>query len=103
MSPGKRNTDGRTRPPRRSGTEFLPRHRSLRSLRLARDCQGCELYRNATQTVFGEGPAEAVLMIVGEVPGDQEDLQGAIPLWDPRESSWTKACRRRAWRATRCT
>jgi DNA polymerase len=34
------------------------------------------LYRNATQTVFGEGPAAATIMLVGEQPGDQEDLQG---------------------------
>ena len=40
------------------------------------DCTRCPLYKNATQTVFGEGPAEAALMLVGEQPGDQEDLQG---------------------------
>jgi len=40
----------------------------------ARDCTGCPLYKNATQTVFGEGPANASLMLVGEEPGDQEDL-----------------------------
>lgn len=42
----------------------------------ARTCQGCQLYRFATQTVFGEGPAPADLMLIGETPGDQEDLQG---------------------------
>ena len=42
----------------------------------ARDCQRCPLYRFATQTVFGEGPAHAPVMLVGEQPGDQEDLQG---------------------------
>jgi uracil-DNA glycosylase len=42
----------------------------------AADCTRCPLYRNATQTVFGEGPADAVLMLIGEQPGDQEDLQG---------------------------
>ena len=42
----------------------------------ARGCTRCPLYRNATQTVFGEGPAEAALMLVGEQPGDQEDLAG---------------------------
>jgi DNA polymerase len=42
----------------------------------ARDCTACELYQHATQTVFGEGPARARLMIVGEVPGDKEDLAG---------------------------
>ena len=39
-------------------------------------CQRCDLWRPATQTVFGEGPANAVLMLVGEQPGDQEDLAG---------------------------
>lgn len=42
----------------------------------ARGCKRCPLYRNATQTVFGEGPADAALMLVGEQPGDQEDLAG---------------------------
>ena len=42
----------------------------------AADCTRCPLYRNATQTVFGEGPARASLMLVGEQPGDQEDLAG---------------------------
>lgn len=42
----------------------------------ARACTRCPLYRNATQTVFGEGPAGAKLMLVGEQPGDQEDLAG---------------------------
>jgi uracil-DNA glycosylase len=42
----------------------------------ARSCQRCPLYRDATQTVTGEGPATAALMFVGEQPGDQEDLTG---------------------------
>ncbi len=42
----------------------------------ARGCTRCDLYRNATQTVFGEGPADAHMMLVGEQPGDQEDLAG---------------------------
>jgi uracil-DNA glycosylase len=42
----------------------------------ASGCTRCPLYRNATQTVFGEGPADAVLMLIGEQPGDQEDLAG---------------------------
>ena len=40
-------------------------------------CQACELYKDATQVVFGRGPSNAQLMLVGEQPGDQEDLQGA--------------------------
>jgi uracil-DNA glycosylase len=39
-------------------------------------CTLCPLYRNATQTVFGEGSARAIIMLVGEQPGDQEDLAG---------------------------
>ncbi|MBV9862612.1 MAG: UdgX family uracil-DNA binding protein [Alphaproteobacteria bacterium] len=42
----------------------------------AASCTGCDLYRNATQTVFGEGPRAAAIMLVGEQPGDSEDLAG---------------------------
>ena len=42
----------------------------------ARHCQGCDLYRDADQTVFGEGTPSAQLMLVGEQPGDQEDRAG---------------------------
>jgi uracil-DNA glycosylase len=42
----------------------------------ARGCTRCNLYKNATQTVFSEGPATASLMLVGEQPGDQEDIAG---------------------------
>ena len=48
--------------------------RSLREA--AAGCRRCDLWRNATQTVFGEGPADVALMLVGEQPGDQEDRQG---------------------------
>lgn len=44
--------------------------------REARACTRCDLYRHATQTVFGEGPPEARIVLVGEQPGDQEDLAG---------------------------
>jgi uracil-DNA glycosylase len=43
---------------------------------MAVTCTRCDLYKNATQTVFGEGPQDAEIMLVGEQPGDQEDLQG---------------------------
>jgi DNA polymerase len=60
-----------------SAAEFLPQRRTLESLRAAaRSCQGCDLYKNATQTVFGEGPRSATVMLVGEQPGDMEDRQG---------------------------
>ena len=42
----------------------------------ARNCRACDLWRTATQTVFGEGPAPAPMMLVGEQPGDQEDRAG---------------------------
>jgi uracil-DNA glycosylase family protein len=42
----------------------------------AAHCTRCHLYKYATQTVFGEGPEDARIVMVGEVPGDQEDLQG---------------------------
>jgi DNA polymerase len=54
-----------------------PPARSLTELRrMAAECERCPLYRNATQTVCGEGPAHAAVMFIGEQPGDQEDLQG---------------------------
>lgn len=56
---------------------FLPRRGTLRGLQHAvQDCRGCELYRHATQAVFGEGPATAGIALVGEQPGDDEDRQG---------------------------
>ncbi|HEY2473795.1 MAG TPA: UdgX family uracil-DNA binding protein [Candidatus Cybelea sp.] len=60
-----------------SAADFLPARLSLRSLRdAAADCQGCDLYKHATQTVFGEGRARARMMFVGEQPGDREDRLG---------------------------
>ena len=47
-----------------------------RLAREAKDCTRCPLYKNATQTVFGEGPVGVQLMLIGEQPGDQEDLAG---------------------------
>ncbi|HEY7113078.1 MAG TPA: UdgX family uracil-DNA binding protein [Thermoanaerobaculia bacterium] len=56
---------------------FVPRSRNLARLaRAARACRGCPLYRQATQTVFGEGPARAAILLVGEQPGDREDREG---------------------------
>ncbi len=42
----------------------------------AADCRACHLWKGATQTVFGEGPAHAPIMLVGEQPGDKEDIAG---------------------------
>jgi DNA polymerase len=54
-----------------------PDIRSLKALREAEaDCTRCPLYKNATQVVPGEGPAHARIMMVGEQPGDKEDLAG---------------------------
>lgn len=56
---------------------FVPEHGGLTALRkAAAGCRGCPLHRDATQTVFGAGAADARVMLVGEQPGDQEDRQG---------------------------
>jgi DNA polymerase len=58
---------------------FVPDTGSLKALReAARHCRGCPLYGPATQTVFGEGPRRAALMLVGEMPGDREDRAGHV-------------------------
>jgi DNA polymerase len=55
----------------------IPAEPSISALReAAAGCTNCHLYRNATQTVFGEGPERARVMLVGEQPGDAEDLAG---------------------------
>ena len=53
------------------------RQRSIAALRrAAKACRACPLWKNATQTVFGEGPDRASIMLVGEQPGDREDIEG---------------------------
>jgi DNA polymerase len=60
-----------------SAEEFLPTRMNLKALREAAEhCRGCDLYKNATQTVFGEGPRRASMILLGEIPGDEEDKQG---------------------------
>jgi len=58
----------------------MPRRPSRITLTRVRDdaknCRACDLYKHATQTVFGEGPAKATVMLIGEQPGDAEDLSG---------------------------
>jgi len=50
---------------------------SLSNVRAAaKNCRNCDLWKNATQTVFGEGPERARIMLVGEQPGNEEDLAG---------------------------
>jgi DNA polymerase len=61
----------------RSAAEFLPSSLTLPALTdAATRCKGCDLYKQATQTVFGEGASHASVMFVGEIPGDHEDRQG---------------------------
>jgi uracil-DNA glycosylase len=60
-----------------TAADLIPPGANLAKLReIAAGCTACPLFANATQTVFGEGPAHAALMLVGETAGDQEDVQG---------------------------
>ncbi len=71
------------KPPPDDARRFIPPHPTLDRLReAAASCTACPLYRNATQTVFGAGPASSRLMLVGEQPGDVEDLEG-LPFVGP--------------------
>ncbi|MBV8087162.1 MAG: UdgX family uracil-DNA binding protein [Chloroflexi bacterium] len=66
-----------SRTPPCSAADFLPAEQTLDALRrAAAGCRGCELYERASQTVFGEGHGGAQVLLVGEQPGDQEDVQG---------------------------
>ena len=67
-----------TTEPARSARDFLPARLSLESLREAASrCQGCPLFQHATQTVFGLGRRSSRMILVGEQPGDEEDVRGA--------------------------
>jgi uracil-DNA glycosylase family protein len=69
--------------PERSALDFFPDSIEYHSLKTAAErCQGCDLYKNATQTVFGTGGTAAEIMFVGEQPGDEEDLAG-LPFVGP--------------------
>jgi uracil-DNA glycosylase len=55
----------------------IPSTPTLQGLaRISKDCKACDLWKRGTQTVFGEGEPDSKVMLVGEVPGDQEDLAG---------------------------
>jgi len=70
----KRNDAGGDGPP---VPDLIPDRPSLKTVRdAARECRACDLYKRGTQTVFGEGPRQAEVMMVGEQPGDAEDLAG---------------------------
>ena len=57
--------------------EFIPDQLTLESLReAASGCRGCDLWEDATQTVFGDGGKHANVMLIGEQPGDREDIEG---------------------------
>lgn len=63
--------------PIKTAAAYLPEVRSIAQLTNAvQSCRGCDLYQHATQAVFGEGPSPARVAMVGEQPGDQEDIQG---------------------------
>jgi len=65
------------KPSNGSAEEFFPDKLTLPSLReAAADCQACDLWERGTQTVFGEGRRGAIVMFVGEQPGNEEDLTG---------------------------
>jgi uracil-DNA glycosylase len=69
--------------PKQTALPLLPIRPTLPSLREASaDCRACDLGERATQTVFGAGPAKAALMLIGEQPGDREDLEG-LPFVGP--------------------
>src|ERR687897_974153 len=70
---------------------FVPASRQLSTLRKAADgCRGCDLYKRATQVVFGAGSRQARLLLVGEQPGDREDLEGK-PFVGPAGAMLVKA------------
>ena len=67
-----------TRNPYPTAAAYMPDTLTMSALRSAvQRCEGCPLYANATQAVFGEGTLSSEVMLVGEQPGDQEDQAGA--------------------------
>ncbi len=74
-----------------SAVDYLPERKALPALREAvQGCRGCDLYRNATQAVFGEGARRAEVLFVGEQPGDKEDIAGR-PFVGPAGQLFDKA------------
>jgi uracil-DNA glycosylase family protein len=66
-----------TEPERPGADGWVPRSAGIPRLRAAvQECRGCELWQDATQAVFGDGAGKARIMLVGEQPGDREDLAG---------------------------
>jgi uracil-DNA glycosylase family protein len=70
-------------PQKMSARPFVPAHPTIKTAReAAAGCKGCDLWRRATQTVFGAGPSKASVVLVGEQPGDEEDRAG-LPFVGP--------------------
>ncbi|WP_242163171.1 UdgX family uracil-DNA binding protein [Lysobacter sp. M15] len=82
------NTESRVRTTVNAPTSTGNSLAALRSA--AKGCRNCELWKDATQTVFGEGPARARVLVVGEQPGNEEDLQGR-PFVGPAGKLFDKA------------
>jgi uracil-DNA glycosylase len=79
------------KPSKNDATPYVPPGATLAELReAAQKCKGCELYRHATQAVLGEGPSRARILMVGEQPGDKEDLAGK-PFVGPAGGLLTRA------------
>jgi uracil-DNA glycosylase len=69
--------------PSSAADALIPEHPTLQKLRqAAADCRACPLWKDAIQTVFGAGKKSATIMMVGEQPGDQEDIEG-VPFVGP--------------------
>ncbi len=76
LEPHREPREGRKKE-KRDATPYLPTRITLPSMRAAvQGCRGCDLYKNATQAVFGEGAAKAACVFVGEQPGNEEDKEG---------------------------
>jgi uracil-DNA glycosylase len=100
-----------------SAEEWVPESPSLTALRSAvQECRGCELYADATQAVMGEGLRSSRLVLLGEQPGDREDVEGepfvgpagrlldralAEAGIDPAETYRTNAVKHFRWKGTR--
>lgn len=77
----------------RSAAPYVPLDSDLPVMKEAvQECRGCDLYLDATQAVFGEGPATARIVLIGEEPGDEEDRQG-LPFVGPAGRILDKALR----------
>ena len=78
-----------------SADDGQPNDRLDRLRSEAASCRACPLWKNATQTVFGEGPSHAEILFVGEQPGDREDREGR-PFVGPAGLLWIGRSPRRA-------